>query len=168
MLGGGRQPTAVSTRRLSVAVDTGGSAVRARYWRAMSQARPEDTARQIVDGISSRDLRAIEAACDPEVEFTSRFAAVEGKTYRGHAGWADYLADLEDAWEDFRITIEELIPVGPERLVIVLRVKALARGSHVPIDQRVYAPWEFRRDKALRGRTRPGRAEALEAVGLSE
>jgi ketosteroid isomerase-like protein len=134
----------------------------------MSHERLEDVARQIMDGISRRDLAAIQAACDPEIEFTPRLAAVEGKTYRGHAGWSDYLADLEGAWEAFHVTIEEFLPAGPGRLVLVLRVKALARGSHVPIDQRIYAPWEFRERKALRGRTFPSRREALEAAELRE
>ena len=48
------------------------------------------------------------------------------------------------------------------------RVQALARESGVPIDQRVYAAWEFRDGKALRGRTYQSREEALEAAGLSE
>jgi ketosteroid isomerase-like protein len=134
----------------------------------MSQERLEAVAWQIMDGISSRDLAAIKAACDPEVEFTPRLAAVEGKTYRGHAGWSDYVADLEAAWEDFRVTIEEFVPAGPRTLVVVLRVTAVARESHMPIDQRVYAPWEFRQGKALRGRTWPSRREALEAAGLRE
>jgi hypothetical protein len=39
-----------------------------------------------MDGISWNDLAAIQAACDPEIEFTPRLAAVEGKTYRGVVG----------------------------------------------------------------------------------
>jgi ketosteroid isomerase-like protein len=132
----------------------------------MSEERLEDVARQVMDGISRRDLPALQAACDPEVEFTPRVAAVEGKTYRGYAGWSDYLAELEAAWEAFQVTIEEFLPAGPGRLVLVLRVRALARGSQVPIDQRIYAPWEFRKGKALRGRTFPSRREALEAARL--
>jgi ketosteroid isomerase-like protein len=134
----------------------------------MSQENMEDVARQLAKGISTKDLAAIQSACDPEIEFTSRFAAVERKTYRGHAGWADYLADLEDAWEDFQVTIEEFVPAGPERLVVVLRIKALARGSHVPIDQSTYVATEFRQGKALRVGTLPSLTEALEAAGLRE
>jgi ketosteroid isomerase-like protein len=134
----------------------------------MSQERLEDVARQIMEGISSRDLAALIAACDPGIEFTPRLAAVEGKAYRGHAAWSDYLADLEAAWEHFRVTIEEFVPAGPGTLVLVLRVTAVARESQVPIDERVYAPWDFRQGRALRGQTWPSRREALEAVGLRE
>ena len=134
----------------------------------MSQENVEIVFRQLVDGISNRDLAVLQAISDPEIEYTSRFTAVEGKTYRGHAGWSDYLADLKAAWEDFRLTIEELVPAGEEKLMAAGRVKAVARGSSVPIDQRVFAAWEFRDNKAVRGRTCASRQEALEAVGLSE
>jgi ketosteroid isomerase-like protein len=134
----------------------------------MSQERLEDVARQIIDRISRRDLAALQAACDPEIDFTPRLAAVEGKTHRGYAGGRTTLLSWRAPGRAFHVTIEEFLPAGPGRLVLVLRVRALARGSHVPIDQRIYAPWEFRKGKALRGRTFPSRREALEAAGLRE
>jgi ketosteroid isomerase-like protein len=135
----------------------------------MSQENVEDAVRQIADGINSKDLAAIQSVCDPEIEYTSSFSAMEGgTTHRGHAGWSDYLADLDAAWKVFRITIEEFVPAKPEKLVAVLRISALARGSGVPVDQCVYAAWEFRDGKAVRGRTCASLEEALKAVGLAE
>jgi len=87
---------------------------------------------------------------------------------RQRSAWLDYLADLEAAWEDFRVTIEELVPAGEGMLMAVGRVEALARESRIPIDQRVYAAWEFRNGKALRGGTYQSREEALKAAGLRE
>jgi hypothetical protein len=119
-----------------------------------------------MDGISRRDSAAIQAACDPEIEFTPRLAAVEGKTYRGYAGWrlpGGAGGDLGGLPSN-----ERGVPAGPGQFVLVLRVQRSARGSHAPVDQRIYAPWEFRKGKALRGRTFPSRREALEAAGLRE
>jgi len=107
----------------------------------VSAASAESAFRQIVDGISNRDLDVLQAVSDPAIEYTSRFTAVEGKTYRGRSAWLDYLADLEAAWEDFRVTIEELVPAGEGMLMAVGRVEALERESRIPIDQRVYAAW---------------------------
>ena len=134
----------------------------------MSQEKMERAARQLAEGVSSKNLPVILAASDPEIEFTSRFTAVEGRTYRGHSGWADYLADADLVWENFRITVEESIPAGPERLIAVERVEASARGSGVQLDQPTYAVQEFRDGKVLRMRTYRTRQEALAAVGLSE
>jgi ketosteroid isomerase-like protein len=134
----------------------------------MSQETMRHAARQLAEGVSGRNLALIQGASDPEIEFTSRFTAVEGRTYRGHAGWADYLADADEAWEDFRIMVEEFIPAGPETLIAVQRVEVLARGSGAHLDQPTFAVLEFRDGKVLRMRTYAIRREALEAAGLSE
>jgi ketosteroid isomerase-like protein len=127
-----------------------------------------DVVRRMFEGVNNRDAAAIQSACDPDFESKPRFTAVEGRTYRGPEGPADYLADLEEAWESLVLTIDELIPVGGETLVVVTGVEAVARGSGVPIQQRTYGVFEFREGKALRARFHPSREEALEAVGLSE
>jgi ketosteroid isomerase-like protein len=134
----------------------------------MSQENMEHAARQLAEGVNSKNLALLEAVSDPAIEFTSRFTAVEGRTYRGHAGWADYLADADIAWEDFRITVEESIAAGPQRLIAVQRVEASGRGSGVHLDQQTYAVQEFRDGKVLRMRTCSSRQEALEAAGLLE
>jgi ketosteroid isomerase-like protein len=134
----------------------------------MSQENMEHAARQLAEGVNSKNLALLEAVSDPAIEFTSRFTAVEGRTYRGHAGWADYLADADVAWEDFRITVEESIAAGPQRLIAVQRVEASGRGSGVHLDQPTYAVQEFRDGKVLRMRTYSSRREALEAAGLFE
>jgi ketosteroid isomerase-like protein len=134
----------------------------------MSQENMKHAARQLAEGVSVKNLAVIQAVSDPEIEFTSRFTAVEGRTYRGHAGWADYLADADLVFEDFRIMVEEFITAGPETLISVQRVQVLARGSGAHLDQRAFAVQEFRDGKVLRMRTYASRREALEAVGLSE
>jgi ketosteroid isomerase-like protein len=134
----------------------------------MSQEKLEAILREGIEGVNSKDVVAIQAATDPEAELTSRFAAIDGKIYRGHAGISDYLADMEAVWEDFRLEIEEFIPAGEEKLVVVARMKGTARGSGVPIDQGTFGAYEFRNGKALRVEWFANRGEALEAVGLAE
>ena len=128
----------------------------------------EDALRLSIEAINSTDQALVEAACDPDLELTSNFSAIEGKTYRGHKGASDYLADMQAAWEDYRITIEESIPAGDEKLVAVLRIKGMGRGSGVPFDQLTYGAYEFRRGKVWRVRFYPSRAEAFEVAGLRE
>jgi ketosteroid isomerase-like protein len=102
----------------------------------MSQETMEYAVRRLANGISSKDLAVLRAASDPHIEYTSRFTAIEGKTYRGHEGWEAYLADLEAAWEDFRVTIEEFVPVAEDKLVTIVRVNALARGIPARVGKR--------------------------------
>jgi ketosteroid isomerase-like protein len=134
----------------------------------MSQKRDEATLRQIAEGISNGDLTLLQAASDPKLEYTSRLTEVEGKTYHGHAGWSAYLADLEAAWGAFRVTIEELTPVGIGTFAATARITAVARESGVPIDQLVHTAWSIRDGKAIWGRSYATREEALEAARAKE
>ena len=127
----------------------------------------EATVRRTFEAVNNRDTTAIQTNTDPEAELTSRFAAIDGKTYRGHAGVSDYIADMTATWEDFRLEIEEFIPVGDEKLVVIARVKGMARGSDFPLDERTFGAYEFRNEKAFRVEWFPSRAEALTAAGLS-
>jgi ketosteroid isomerase-like protein len=132
----------------------------------VTQAIIEDAFRRFLEGISGRDVALMRAAADPEVEFTSYFAGVEAKTYRGHVSLSDYLSDLSVAWEYFRLTPEEFVPAGADTLVVDVHAEARSR-SGVEIDQHLYGVWEFRDGKPRRGRTYGSREEALQAVGLS-
>ena len=133
----------------------------------MSQEKLEAIVREGIEAVNSNDVVASQAVTDPEAELTSRFAAIDGKIYRGPAGISDYLADMEAVWEDFRIEIEEFIPAGEEKLVVVARMKGSARGSGVHIDQGTFGAYEFRNGKALRVEWFANRDEALKAVGLA-
>ena len=136
--------------------------------RATSAGSAEECVRRMFDGVSNKDPAAVEAVCHPDWELTSRFTGVEGRIYRGHAGVADYLADMEATWESLRLTVEELIPVREEKFVVVTHAEGVARGSGVPIDQRTYGAFEFRNGKAVRARVYRTREEALEALGAAE
>ncbi len=134
----------------------------------MSQDELEAMVRLGIEMVNSKDVDSIQAASDPEVEVTSRFAAIDGKIYRGHTGISDYLADMETVWEDFRIEIEDFIPAEEEKLAVIARMKGTARGSGVPVDQGTFGAYEFRHGKVFRVQWFANRGEALKAVGLEE
>jgi ketosteroid isomerase-like protein len=121
-----------------------------------------------IDAVNSKDVDSVRATMDPEGELISRFAAIDGKIYRGHAGISDYLADVETVWEDFRIEIEMFIPAGEEKLAVVARMTGTARGSGVPVDQETFGAYEFRHGKVFRAQWFANRCEALKAVGLED
>ena len=98
----------------------------------MSQETLEAIVRLGIDAVNSKDVDSVRAATDPDGELISRFAAIDGKIYRGHAGISDYLADLDTAWEDFRIEIEMFIPAREEKLAVVARMTGTAREAGFP------------------------------------
>ena len=115
-----------------------------------------------------RDLDALLALCDPDLEFHSRLVAVEGGgPQRGHDGIRTWWENVHAAWRDFSSEIEEVRDLGD---VTVARQRFRAQGiqSDAPIEQMQWLVTQWRDGKAIWWRTFQSEAEALEAAGLKE
>ena len=88
--------------------------------------------------------------------------------FRGRAAFTDVLRNLEKAFEELRWEIEKLMELPDGRVLVFVRARARGRGSGVETDARIAHVWTFRDGKAVRMDVFDERAEALEAVGLSE
>ena len=75
----------------------------------------------------------------------------------------EYLA----SWANFTMTAEELIEAEGS-VVVAVRQSAIGREGGVPSEIRYFEVWTFRGRSVLRIEQFRERAEALEAVGLSE
>jgi uncharacterized protein len=137
----------------------------------MSQENVE-IVRQAIEANRSDDVEAnietIVALSAPDSEYTRVTAAVEPQTYRGHDGIRRYFSDMADSWKEWRIEAQEIRDIGPDRVVATIRFRAIGRGSGVPIDAQLGYVAALSDGRVVHARTYPSRAEALEAVGLSE
>jgi hypothetical protein len=65
-------------------------------------------ARQVMEALGRRDLAAVIAVADGEVELHSFFAQLGGGgVYRGHDGTRQYVSDLTDAWDLVRADVDD-------------------------------------------------------------
>jgi ketosteroid isomerase-like protein len=86
------------------------------------------------EAFNRRDLDAFLALNDADVEFTSRFAELEGGgPYRGHDGIRSWWENVCGIWSDVSVEIGEARDLGD---VIVTRLRF--RGHGIESD----APWE--------------------------
>ena len=79
-----------------------------------------------------------------------------------------YWADIDDVFEGTVVHVEDLDPVGPDHVLFGGRVTARGRNSGVPLEERIWALWELRHRKLVRGTAFRSRAEAVEAVRFKE
>jgi ketosteroid isomerase-like protein len=105
---------------------------------------------------------------DPEVEFVSIFAGMEGRTYRGYDGLHQYFADMRDAWDEFHRDIEGVTDAGNDQVVVFFHLHGTARASGIPVDERVTTVFRLREGRLHRMVVYRDRDEALEAAGLRE
>jgi ketosteroid isomerase-like protein len=122
-------------------------------------------------GIRPLDRAAVAAfldVLDPNVELLPGIArSTTGASYRGHAGFEQWIEDMREAWEDFRLEPVELIDAG-DRVVVDVLSRARGRTSGVEVERKTTQVWTFRQDRVVRFETFTERAQALEAAGLSE
>jgi uncharacterized protein len=133
----------------------------------MSQENVE-IVRQALDAVNRRDLETMDACISEEAEFHSVLAASEGRVFRGHQGARDYFAWFDEAFEEFRTEVEEVIDAGEDRVVALVTFTARGRESGVTLDQRNGLVITFEGERIVRMDSYFDPAEALEAAGLRE
>jgi ketosteroid isomerase-like protein len=92
---------------------------------------------------------------------------VEGGGYRGREGIEAYLADIGEAWEEYRVLAEEFRDLE-DRVVMLGRIEGRGRGSRAWIDSPTGTIFEFLDGKISRIRNYLDQGEALRAADLAE
>ena len=105
---------------------------------------------------------------DPDVIWdTSETTMPAAGIYHGHQGMERFFSEWLGSWSDYRIEPREYIDAGGS-VVFVFRQSGIGRGSGVRTEREFYAVYDLDDSKVVRYRQYESRAEALEAVGLSE
>jgi len=120
------------------------------------------------DAFNRRDLEALLALADPDVEAYPRIVELEGGgPYRGHDGLRNWWKDVFDIIPDLTHEIEEVRDIAD---VTVARIRQRGRGagSDAPMVQTQWIVTKWRDKKAIWWRILLSEKEALEAAGLRE
>jgi ketosteroid isomerase-like protein len=120
--------------------------------------------RGFTDAVTARDLEAALAYCHPEIEFFSMLAELHARPYRGFAGVRRYFEDIEAAWDQWRVEIEQLVAAPDGRVAIVMSTHMRGKGSGLPFVQRVAVLWHFKDEKLWRATLHRDPADALQAT----
>jgi ketosteroid isomerase-like protein len=126
-----------------------------------------DLARRAFAAFAERDLPALLALMDPDVEFLPVTATVtmNGRPYRGHDGIARYMDDVGRVWNELRVYPSEFREL-PDCVIAVGRIHA--RGGGMIVDRPTGWVWRMRAGKIVWGRVYATPEEALQAAGLSD
>ena len=105
---------------------------------------------------------------DEDIEFVGPPDITGGdKVWRGREGTRRTVTSFLGAWEDYHYEVGDVIDCGDEVLVEGWQ-RGRGRGSGVEVSEAIYTVWTVREGRVVRQRMFRNRAEALEAVGLSE
>jgi ketosteroid isomerase-like protein len=131
----------------------------------MSQENVE-LVRRALDAFNRRDLDAMLALADDELEAVPLAAVMDG-SYHGHEGMRRWVESWVGAFPDWKIEVVEVRDLG-DVTVTAMRLRGHGAGSDIPLDQALWQVARWRRGKYVWWGNFRTEAEALEAVGLSE
>jgi ketosteroid isomerase-like protein len=118
--------------------------------------------RNLAEGIEALDGLEV---MDPDVELDLSRNIFNPDVYRGHAGIQRWGRMVEEVWDNFQGTTEELIDMG-DKVVVAVKMGGKGKESGVEVQMRIYSIWTVRDSKVVQvvGGYRD-RSEALEAAG---
>jgi ketosteroid isomerase-like protein len=105
---------------------------------------------------------------DEDVVVTPPAGWPEGSAVSGLDAWRRQLDRLRDSWEDACIEIDEMRPVGEDRVVTAFRYVTRGRGGSLEFDTRMGAIHTFKQRKIVRADFFRSADDAFKAAGLSE
>jgi ketosteroid isomerase-like protein len=122
---------------------------------------------RLIAAVNERDIDGYLACCTEDIQLRTPWTAIEGE-YVGQDAIRRFFVDLGDVSPDFRLTIERLESVGPDRVLALMLVSATGRASGIPA--RTDAPtanvYDLIDGKIRRIQIYIERSEALDAVRL--
>jgi len=123
-----------------------------------------EVVRGALEAFRRRDNDAVIAFYDPDVEIRG---VLDDRVYRGLDGVREFFRDWLGVWDEFSSEAEEWIDAG-DHVIAVVRDSAKGKHSGVAVEQRQTHVWKLRDGKLWRLRIYSTKAQALEALGLSE
>jgi ketosteroid isomerase-like protein len=133
----------------------------------MSQENVE-LAKKLLDVYNERSFVENVDLIDPEIVWDmSRVNLPDAVSPSGPSEFLSFMKGWEEGFGSEQVVAEEIIDAG-DRVVVVIQHHARGRITHIEFDQSFAMIWTFRDGRAVRLELYPTRAEALEAVGLSE
>ena len=113
------------------------------------------------------DMKAMAASLPEEIIIDLSRRKLDPEVLSGRDAALSFSRTWFQLWDSHQVEIERVAEIGDQVLLFVL-ITALGRGSRVPVQARVAHLWTFRDGVPVRLDYFAERAEALEAVGLSE
>lgn len=129
---------------------------------------PRSGAAAMAAGNLDPESQEVLALLGPEVEFNAIGSALFGGPVRGHLGWVRMWDDLLAASDDYRLIVHELVDLGGGEVLAEVDLLVRWKASGIEQSDRVCYVVTLRNELMVRVDSYRDRAEALDAVGLSE
>jgi uncharacterized protein len=123
-----------------------------------------DTIRRAFDAWNSADWDTVLALMHPDIELDGTDRVLNPALYRGHDGFMQFVTEVFEVWEQWRMDVEETIEVE-DRVFLAVRSSAKGKTSGLALDEVAYQVWTLRDGQAERIVFHYDREKALASIG---
>jgi ketosteroid isomerase-like protein len=102
----------------------------------------------------------------PEMNLDMSRRTFNPEVYEGHDGLRRFRREMDEVWEEFLITPEQMIDAG-ETVVVIESLRSRGRGSGVETRSRSASVWTVRDGQVIKMAMYRDPQEALKAVGAA-
>jgi ketosteroid isomerase-like protein len=122
-----------------------------------------DVVKATFAAFAARDLDAVLAHSDPDIEFWAVTGERAGRNdpYRGHAGLREYFRDVANMWEELRLTPKEFRAAGD---LVLVTGKVSARSRSRTVTGSTGWVWRVRDGKVVYVHAYASAADAIAAL----
>jgi ketosteroid isomerase-like protein len=124
--------------------------------------------REAIAAFNRRDRSAFLAFCDPDYENVPPRDWPESAPIRGREAVWDFFVQGQEPWDNASFTLGEVIDAGEDTVVAHQHASVHGKTSGADVAWSYWHVITSRDGKAVRSEWFSGRADALEAAGLSE
>jgi ketosteroid isomerase-like protein len=108
------------------------------------------------------------AAVDPEVEAHTPLSSTRGGPYRGYDGMRQWIADIDDQFEEWYSRPDDWTDLGDGRVLVLGELHMRGRESGIELDQPMGWVLSFRDGKLIRYDVYADHGEARRAAGIDD
>jgi ketosteroid isomerase-like protein len=114
------------------------------------------------------DMSEVAQLTTADVEWgaTGTFPGVDG-VYRGPGAMQEWVDLIRSEWEEFEVTLDEVLHDEDDLLVVCELLRGRGRSSHVDVEMRVFSLYRLDQGRVRKREAFTEREDALKTAGLS-
>jgi ketosteroid isomerase-like protein len=106
-----------------------------------------DTVRHAFDAWNRADWETVLSLMQPDIELDGTDRVLNPAVYRGRDGFMQFVTEVFEVWEEWRMDLEEAIEVD-DRVFLAVRSSAKGKTSGLALDEVAYQVWTLREGRA--------------------
>jgi ketosteroid isomerase-like protein len=118
-----------------------------------------------IDAYNRGGVDWVIARLEPDFEVYAAPGLVNAGSYRGADGFAEWMRQWEEAWDDFRIEIERAESIDRTNVLLDVIQRGTGSGSGIEVEMRLYQLHEVEDGRWKRFHIYNSREDALAAAG---